>query len=63
MELNQIEIFIFAIVWAAGFGIIIWLFYRRKKKRDKDENVHEGRPRKDHRDLDLISDVLPFGRL
>ena len=25
--------------------------------------VYEVRPRKDHRDVDLISDVLPFGRL
>jgi hypothetical protein len=24
---------------------------------------YENRPRKDHRDVDLISDVLPFGRL
>ena len=26
-------------------------------------NVHEIRPRKDKRGVDLISDVLPFGRL
>src|SRR5438034_11459604 len=26
-------------------------------------NVYEVRPRKDHRGVDLISDVLPFGRL
>jgi hypothetical protein len=26
-------------------------------------HVHEVRPRKDHRDVDLISDVLLFGRL
>ena len=26
-------------------------------------HVYEVRPRKDHRDVDLISDVLPFGRL
>jgi hypothetical protein len=25
--------------------------------------VYEVRPRKDHRGLDLISDLLPFGRL
>jgi hypothetical protein len=25
--------------------------------------LHEVRPRKDHRGVDLISDVLPFGRL
>jgi hypothetical protein len=25
--------------------------------------THEVRPRKDHRGVDLISDVLPFGRL
>jgi len=26
-------------------------------------NTYEVRPRKDHRGVDLISDVLPFGRL
>jgi len=26
-------------------------------------HAHEVRPRKDHRGVDLISDVLPFGRL
>jgi hypothetical protein len=26
-------------------------------------DVYEIRPRKDHRGVDLISDVLPFGRL
>jgi hypothetical protein len=26
-------------------------------------HAYEGRPRKDHRGVDLISDVLPFGRL
>ena len=26
-------------------------------------HVYEGRPRKDRRGVDLISDVLPFGRL
>jgi len=26
-------------------------------------NAYEVRPRKDHRGVDLISDVLPFGRL
>ena len=26
-------------------------------------NVYEVRPRKDHRRVDLISDLLPFGRL
>jgi hypothetical protein len=26
-------------------------------------HVYQIRPRKDHRDVDLISDVLPFGRL
>src|SRR5262245_27930010 len=26
-------------------------------------NIHELRPRRDHRGVDLISDVLPFGRL
>src|SRR6516225_1997081 len=27
------------------------------------EHIYEVRPRKDHRGVDLISDVLPFGRL
>jgi hypothetical protein len=27
------------------------------------QHVYEGRPRKDHRGFDLISDALPFGRL
>ena len=27
------------------------------------KNVYEVRPRKDHRGVDLISSVLPFGRL
>ncbi len=27
------------------------------------QHVYEVRPRKDHRDADLISDALPFGRL
>jgi hypothetical protein len=27
------------------------------------EHTYEVRPRKDHRGVDLISDVLPFGRL
>ena len=26
-------------------------------------HVYEVKPRRDHRDVDLISDVLPFGRL
>jgi hypothetical protein len=26
-------------------------------------NIYEVRPRKDHRGFDLVSDVLPFGRL
>jgi hypothetical protein len=26
-------------------------------------HIYEIRPRKDHRDVDLISDTLPFGRL
>jgi len=26
-------------------------------------HIYEVRPRKDHRGVDLISDVLPFGRL
>jgi len=38
MELNQIEIFNFAIVWATVFaGIIAWLFKDKIwKKRDRD---------------------------
>jgi hypothetical protein len=28
-----------------------------------DVHIYEVRPRKDHRGVDLISDVLPFGRL
>ena len=27
------------------------------------QHIYEVRPRKDHRGFDLISDVLPFGRL
>ncbi len=27
------------------------------------KHTYEVRPRKDHRGVDLISDVLPFGRL
>jgi len=27
------------------------------------QHLYEVRPRKDHRSVDLISDVLPFGRL
>jgi hypothetical protein len=29
----------------------------------RSQHVYEVRPRKDHRGVDLISDVLPFGRL
>src|ERR1700751_4545166 len=29
----------------------------------KPQNVYQVRPRRDHRGFDLISDVLPFGRL
>jgi hypothetical protein len=29
----------------------------------RSTHVYEVRPRKDHRGVDLISDVLPFGRL
>jgi hypothetical protein len=28
-----------------------------------EKHTYEERPRKDHRGVDLISDVLPFGRL
>jgi hypothetical protein len=31
--------------------------------RRAEIHVHEVRPRKDHRGVDLISDALPFGRL
>jgi hypothetical protein len=27
------------------------------------QHIYEVRPRKDHRDVDLICDALPFGRL
>jgi hypothetical protein len=29
----------------------------------RSQHVYEVRPRKDHRGVDLISDMLPFGRL
>jgi hypothetical protein len=32
-------------------------------KNNKPLDIYEVRPRKDHRGVDLISDVLPFGRL
>jgi hypothetical protein len=32
-------------------------------KSTRPLHVYEVRPRKDHRGFDLISDVLPFGRL
>jgi hypothetical protein len=32
------------------------------KSSTKPAHVYEVRPRKDHRGVDLISDVLPFGR-
>jgi hypothetical protein len=31
--------------------------------RETEVNAYEVRPRKDHRGVDLLSDVLPFGRL
>jgi hypothetical protein len=38
--------------------------YRSKKMNaQRSTHVYEVRPRKDHRGVDLISDVLPFGRL
>jgi hypothetical protein len=33
------------------------------ERHSATKHVYEVRPRKDHRGLDLISDVLPFGRL
>jgi len=66
---NQTEILIFAIIWAAGFGIIIWLF--KKSRRNvigertnvtEIKHVYEVRPGKDKRGADLISNVLPFTR-
>jgi hypothetical protein len=33
------------------------------EKVTRIKHVYEVRPRKDHRGVDLISDVLPFGRL
>jgi len=41
MELNQTEILIFAIVWAAGFGIIIWLFKKISTKRDRGKKERD----------------------
>jgi len=35
----------------------------RKKVMTAIKHIYEVRPRKDHRSVDLISDVLPFGRL
>jgi hypothetical protein len=35
----------------------------RWPSRDVSVHAYEVRPRKDHRGVDLISDVLPFGRL
>jgi hypothetical protein len=34
-----------------------------KRGRSKQMHVYEVRPRKDERHVDLISDVLPFGRI
>jgi hypothetical protein len=31
--------------------------------KTSSQHAYEIRPRKDHRDVDLISDALPFGRL
>jgi hypothetical protein len=36
---------------------------RRTSTRATSQHVYEVRSRKDHRGVDLISDVLPFGRL
>jgi hypothetical protein len=33
------------------------------ERHSATKHVYEVRPRKDHRGVDLISDVLPFGRL
>ena len=33
------------------------------RKSASTSHIYEVRPRKDHRGFDLISDVLPFGRL
>jgi hypothetical protein len=35
----------------------------RQRFAKDDLDVYEVRPRKDHRGVDLISNVLPFGRL
>jgi len=63
MELNQIEIFIFAIISATGFGIIVWLFIGERRNVTEIKHVYEVRPRRDKRGVDLISDALPFGLL
>ena len=39
------------------------LLPRKPKKMREIEHTYEVRPRKDKRCVDLISDVLPFGRL
>ncbi len=36
---------------------------KSKMNTQRSMPVYEVRPRKDHRGVDLISDVLPFGRL
>jgi hypothetical protein len=35
----------------------------RRRFAESDMHVYEVRPRRDRRGVDLISDVLPFGRL
>jgi len=41
-----------------------WVLYRERGPREEyPMHVYEVRPRKDKRGVDLISDVLPFGRL
>jgi len=37
--------------------------YKHDEAMTQLKYVYEVRPRKDHRGVDLISDVLPFGRL
>ena len=59
MELNQIEIFIFAIVWAAVFAGIVWLFGERRNVTEI-KYVYEIRPRRDRRGVAAISDALSF---
>ena len=43
--------------------LVLYVFRGIIKRRLPSSNVYEVRPGKDRRGVDLISDVLPFGRL